>query len=77
MQEEPIEQSDFDPNLVLNVKYFNNSLEWDNLIGPCNGQALLFPLDNATLISNCHSPRYIYDTNNSLVFRWTTQEDIE
>jgi hypothetical protein len=63
--------------MVLNVKYFNNSLEWDSLVGQCNGQALLFPLDNANLISSVHSPRSIGHTNNSLVFRWTTREDIE
>jgi hypothetical protein len=38
---------------------------------------LLFPLDNSTLISSCHSPRNIGSTNNSLVFRWTTREDID
>ena len=32
-QEEEVEKAEFDPNMVLNVKYFNNSLEWDSLVG--------------------------------------------
>jgi hypothetical protein len=30
---EEVVKAEFDPNMVLNVKYFNNSLEWDSLVG--------------------------------------------